>query len=540
MSDASRPPSRELEVAGAWITALTEGSHEAVALLGDRGEVHYLSVCGVVSHLLGREAADVMQMGTDELLHPQDERRVVEAFEAVAQHPGARITLTYRAKHRDGHYVTLESTAVNRMHESHIGAVVAHTRRAGSDKGDRGADGKQETHIEDQASFVAAVEDALAGGEAGAFSLLLVELERYKQLLDVLGRRASEQLLRDVGQQLHELLRPSDTLARIEHRFAVLLDGVDDRRTSERIAHRIRKSLGNKFRVGERSVRSDLMVGVVSSSQGYGRPEDDDNRRKSLAAEMRQALREGDFQVHYLPIVSLATRRLIGFEALLRWQHAQRGLLLPQDFLEAAEESGVIVPLGRWVLNEACRQMADWTRRFRPDPPMFVTANLSSHQFVDHDLHELVEVVLDDTALEPHQLTIELNERSLNDHRSAVASTLTRLKAMGVRMSVDNFGAGDASLRDLHDLDFDRLKIDRGLIGAMTESGKTRDLVEALIGLAHGLAMEVVAVGVETPGQAAQLSKMWCEYAQGHLFGKVLDANAAGALIADNPGWWGG
>jgi EAL domain-containing protein (putative c-di-GMP-specific phosphodiesterase class I) len=261
-------------------------------------------------------------------------------------------------------------------------------------------------------------------------------------------------------------------------------------------------------------------------------------RHMSLMAELHGALSRKQFRVYYMPIVGMATRTMVGFEALLRWHHPERGVISPELFIPLAEETGLIGRLGRWVLLEASRQMVEWQRRYELDPPLSLSVNLSAKQFADMDLDDQVESILEDTRLEPSLLHLELPQRALLEQREAVTETVRRLKTIGVRFSLDNFGVGASSLTELRAVPYDRLKIDRSLIAKMDSDEASRELVKALIGFAHDLSMEVVAEGVATPGHAAHLSKLWCEYAEGYLFGKPLEGDAAGALIASYPRWF--
>ncbi len=574
---ANQEPSAQLsslEIAGSWIQALTDGSKEVVALLDQDGAVQYLSVSGSVHHMVGYDALDIMSMTPAQLLHPLDVRRVFDAFGAVAAHPGGRITIEYRVRHSGGHFVRLESTAVNRLRNPHVNAIVVHTRelKVPEVAAPPPSSAVPPAELDDEDSFLAAIEEAIERATATdyRFSVLAVELERgYGALIEAYGEDVTAGVLRVLGRRLDHLLRPGDRLAQIdEGRFAILLDGVGDRMLAERIAARVQRTVGKKFNAKGQDVLSTSLVGIATSERRYEHAVDvlrdavialvkargdsghdgravyrtqfqvAKTRHMSLVAELHNALSRNEFRVHYLPIVSLATRTVTGFEALARWHHPERGIISPDLFIPIAEETGQIVRLGRWVLLEACRQMVDWQRRFHLDPPLSLAVNLSAVQFADFDLDEQIQSILDDTGWEPAQLSLELAERVLFEHRDAVTETVRRLRAMGIKIAIDNFGTAPSSLTQLSQVPYDRLKIDRSLVAKMKQDDAGRELVTAIIGLAHHLSMEVVAEGVETPGQAAQLSQLWCEYAEGYLFGKPMEADAAGALIASFPRWW--
>lgn len=573
-SPASDSEILPLRIAGSWLQALTDGSKEVVALLDEDGSVQYLSVSGAVQHILGYEALEIMGMQPNELLHPLDRARVLEGFRTVAAHPGGRISVEFRARHRGSHYVRLEATAVNRLRNEFVNAIVVHIREVHALEAP--APPRSSTlptpRLEDEDGFMLAIDEAIekAAGGAFKFSVMLLELESAENLEEAYGHDVAEGVLIEVGRRLHALLRPGDKLARLKTgEYSILLDGVGDRALAERIAARIQKTVGNRFSVKGQDVLSSALVGIVTSSRRYDRAEDvlrdammamtkakgegadrravfrthmqvEKTRHMSLMAELHNALQRNQFRVHYMPTVSLATRTVSGFEALVRWYHPERGVISPDLFIPIAEETGLIVRLGRWVLLKACRQMVDWQSRYNLDPPLSLSVNLSAKQFAEYDLDDQVENILEDTGFEPELLTLELGERAVIEHGDAVGDAVRRLRKNGTKFSLDNFGIGHSSFTNLHLLPYDRLKIDRSLVSKMSDTGKGRDVVQAIIGLAHNLSMEVVGEGVETPGQASQLSKLWCEFAQGYLFGKPMDADAAGALIASYPRWWSG
>jgi len=561
-----------LRIAGSWLQALTDGSREVVALLDQDGSVQYLSVSGAVQNMLGYEALEIMAMSPTELLHPLDTRRVLDGFRTVAAHPGGRITLEYRARHRTGHYVRLESTAVNRLRNDYVAAIVVHTREVhASELPPARPSAPPLPNIDDEADFLHGVAEAIerASGEAYKFSVLVLELDRGDTLVEAYGEAVAEGVMAEVGRRLAALLRPGDSLCRLpESRHAILLDGVGDRPLAERIAARVQKTVGNRFHVRGQDILSSAIIGMATSERRYERAEDvirdaslaaaqarnagpkqrravyrtqmhvEKTRHLSLLAELHNALQRGQFRVYYLPIIGLATRTVSGFEALVRWQHPDRGIISPDLFIPVAEDTGLIVPLGEWIMREACRQMADWHARYQMDPPLTLSVNVAAKQFAEYDLHELVQEIIKETGFDGHQLTLEVCERAVVECGDAVAESLRRLGKLGVSASLDNFGVGASSFAYLHQMPYSRLKIDRSLVQEMATGGRGRELVQAIVNLAHNLSMEVIAEGVETPGQAAQLSKMWCEYAQGYLFGKPMDSDEAGAFIASYPRWW--
>jgi EAL domain-containing protein (putative c-di-GMP-specific phosphodiesterase class I) len=251
--------------------------------------------------------------------------------------------------------------------------------------------------------------------------------------------------------------------------------------------------------------------------------------RLALETDLRNAIERDEFELAYQPVVSLADGRIAGFEALARWRHPERGLLQPAEFIPVAEETGLIVPLGRWVLREACRQLRDWNRRY--GAALSVNVNLSPRQFVDGNLARDVMAALRDTELPAPFLKLEITEGLLMGEAGPIASTLDELKALGVELCIDDFGTGYSSLSYLHRFPIDTLKIDRSFVSRLSADGQSEQIVRTILVLAQTLNMRAVAEGVETPEQADQLRAMGCEYAQGFRFARPLPGEEAGAMI---------
>ena len=386
-------------------------------------------------------------------------------------------------------------------------------------------------------------------------AVLFLDLDRFKLVNDSLGHVIGDQLLVGIAKRLDACLRSNDTLARVdaEHtiarlggdEFTILLESIRHVADASAVAERIHRELAAPFHIAGHEVFASASVGIVTSVHGYDSPEavlrDADTAmyrakalgkarselfdtgmrqraivRLQLETDLRHAVDRGEFQLHYQPIVELASGRLDGFEGLLRWQHADRGLIVPSDFIPTAEETGLIVPIGIWVLREACRQMASWQAEFRPTLPLTVSVNLSAKQFMQRDLVEQIEVALRESGLSPAQLKLEITETTIIENIDSVATKMLRLKAIGVQLALDDFGTGYSSLSYLHRLPIDSLKIDKSFTQAvMQDSG---EIVSAIIGLAHTLRLDVIAEGVETPRQRARLAGLGCEFAQGYLF----------------------
>jgi EAL domain-containing protein (putative c-di-GMP-specific phosphodiesterase class I) len=257
--------------------------------------------------------------------------------------------------------------------------------------------------------------------------------------------------------------------------------------------------------------------------------------RLQLETDLRNGIEQNAFVVHYQPIISLASGRITGFEALVRWRHPMRGLLQPIEFIKAAEDTGMIVQIGRLTLVESCRQMVAWQRQFGAAAPDVMCVNVSSRQFVDVDLASEVEAILRETGLPPSNLKLEITESAFIGDVQAAQVILKRLQSIGVEWSIDDFGTGYSSLSHLHQLKVDTVKIDRSFVSRIGIDEGGSEMVRAIVALAHNLSMDVVAEGVETEAQYVHLRALGCEYTQGFHFSRPVDALAADRLIALQP-----
>ena len=393
------------------------------------------------------------------------------------------------------------------------------------------------------------------------FALIFLDLDRFKYVNDSLGHAAGDQLLVATARRLEANMRPTDTVARLGgDEFAILLDGLEDEGDAVRVAERVQEELAAPFNLGGHEVFTTASIGITLSAPGYEQPEsvlrDADTamyrakengkaryelfdsvmharavERLRLENDLRRALERGEFLVHYQPVVALDAERVAGFEALLRWEHPERGLVAPMDFIPVAEETGMIVEIGQWVLRESCRQMREWQRRSFDNRLLTVSVNLSGKQFLQPNFIGSVKQILHETDLDPSRLKLEITESIMMENAEAASAVLVRLRALGVQLAIDDFGTGYSSLSYLHQFPVNTLKIDRSFVMRMGDSGENSEIVRAILTLAANLGMDVTAEGVETKGQLAQLKAMRCPYGQGYLFSKPMTAAAAGALI---------
>jgi diguanylate cyclase (GGDEF)-like protein/PAS domain S-box-containing protein len=407
------------------------------------------------------------------------------------------------------------------------------------------------------------VQAAQRGREA-LFGLLFIDLDRFKVINDSLGQMLGDRLLIAIAERLASCLRPSDTLARLGgDEFVILLEDTKTADVATQIADRIQQELAQPFRVEAHEIFTAASIGIALSTIAYDRPEDllrdaniamhrakDQGRARyeifhpmmytnavallQLETDLRRAIERNEIELHYQPIISLRNQRISGFEALLRWRHPTRGWISPVEFVPIAEQTGLIVPIGAWVLREACRQMQTWQSQFGSDRLLTVNVNLSGKQF-SPELAPQISQVLQETGLNPCQLKLEITESLLMENAESAIEMLTRLQQLGVQLAIDDFGTGYSSLSYLHRLPIDTLKVDRSFIQRIDSDGEQLAIVRTIIILAWNLGMEVVAEGAETAKQVAQLKALRCEYAQGYFFAKPLDIEAAEQyLIAES------
>ncbi len=395
------------------------------------------------------------------------------------------------------------------------------------------------------------------------FAVHFLDLDRFKVINDSLGHIIGDQLLVGIARRLELCLRAGDTVARVGgDEFTILLDDLVDDSEAEFIAERIQQEVGTPFFLGGREVFTTVSIGIAPSSRGYDQPDemlrDADTamyRAKSLGkarhevfdeemhalavnqlqleTDLRRAQERNEFIIEYQPIVSLTDFRVSGFEALVRWQHPDRGLVSPIDFIPAAEEGGQILQIGQWVMRQACLDMRAWQEQFPADPPLFVTVNLSAKQFAQPDLIEQVKESLELSQLDPNCLKLEITESVVMDDIEKGTAMLFQLRALGVRLSIDDFGTGYSSLSYLHRFPIDTLKIDRSFVTRIVNDKENIEIVRTILMLAENLGMDVVAEGVETQEQMALLRQLNCQSGQGYFFSKPMRVHEAKKIIAD-------
>jgi diguanylate cyclase (GGDEF)-like protein/PAS domain S-box-containing protein len=502
-------------------------------------------------------------------VHPEDLKGIQEAIAAHREGLTPHFESEHRLLHKDNAYRWVLSRGLAVRGEA--GRAV---RMAGSLTDiteDKVADPL--TGLPNRVLFIDRLDRALERSKRDSnsrFAVLFLDLDRFKVINDSLGHLAGDQLLITVARRLETCLRSSDTVARFPNRttiarlggdeFTILLEDLQEDGNVLNVAKRILAELAVPLSIGGAEVFTSASIGIALGPAAYTHPDellrdadaamyaakaggkaryevfDAAMRARAIArldleTDLRKAIQRHEFCLHYQPILTLKPTRLIGFEALVRWQHPQRGLLSPGEFIPIAEETGLIVPLGWWVLRKACQQMSTWQSSHPSDPPMFISVNLSSKQFSQVDLVPEIARLLSDTGLIPRSLKLEITESAIMERSEDATQKLAQLRALGAQVCIDDFGTGYSSLNYLHRFAVDTLKIDRSFVEQMDVADENMQIVKSIVKLAHILAIDVIAEGVETDAQRNKLAALGCEYGQGYFFSKPVDCRSAEAFM---------
>ncbi len=500
-------------------------------------------------------------------IHPADRERVrTEVFE---RRPEAEpiFACEYRIRQKEGGYIWVLCRGIAvRDPAGHI------VRMAGSQSDiTQGKVVDPLTGLRNRLYFIDRLEALIdeCAGRSYTFAVLFLDVDRFKVVNDSLGHETGDMLLVQIAERLRTSVRSTDLSARLAlpsviarfggDEFAVLLENLHSTADATSVAERILGQFTSHFDIHGRIIFASVSIGVAPGDSAQSSKDllrnadtamyyaktrgkaryaifDDSMRgravaRMELESDLRKAIEEQQFLLYYQPEVSLKTGEVVGYEALVRWKHPQRGLVMPGEFLPVAEETGLIVPLGRWVLKEACRQMAEWHRKVPQMQPLAISVNTSSRELGDPDLVSSVARVLQETGLEPSRLRIEVTESSIMESQEQTYSTLHRLRELGVSLEIDDFGTGYSSLSRLHEYPFSTVKIDRSFIKDIETESESLHLVETILRLADGLGLNVVAEGIETREQLVKLNSLGCTYGQGYYFSRPKDAPSVQKVI---------
>jgi diguanylate cyclase (GGDEF)-like protein len=400
-------------------------------------------------------------------------------------------------------------------------------------------------------------------GEACGIALLYMDLDDFKRFNDSLGHAVGDQLLVGVAERVASRLRLGDTFARFGgDEFAMLLEGLEDVVQAADVAARIKRDLSAPFQVDGHEAVVTTSIGVVVAAPGepgedyaeelmrradiamYRSKSEGKNRheifslgmnhsleRLGLEEDLRRAIEREELRVYYQPQVLISTGEPVGLEALVRWEHPERGLLPPAEFISLAEETGMIIPLGQWVLSEACRQVRIFREQIPPDASLRMSVNLSARQFRYPELVEEVSAILSETGTDPRDVALEITESVMMEKGPDARGILRALKGLGLTLVIDDFGTGYSSITNLKSFPVDVLKIDRSMVEGMDRDPQNRALVSATIGLAHALGLDVVAEGVETAGELDKLRSMGCDVSQGYYWYRPCSSETTTELL---------
>jgi len=520
-------------------------------------------------------------------IHPEDRQKVLAAAEQ-ARTTGIGKRLEYRIRHKDGSWLVFESSAsvvLDAQGAAEKLVIVNRDiteRKRFEEKLKHDAFHDSLTDLPNRALLLDRLRHAYESAKRDQrrkYAVLLIDLDGFKIFNDTMGYTTGDQLIIDIGRRLTDCLRQHDTisspvgefsvlqpggnelLARLGGDvFTVLLDPIHDPSDAMRVARRIQAALAPSLLVRERKVFTSASIGIALGSETYTKAEDilrdaaiamyrakvmgrshcqlfDKEmhthvvNRLKLETDLHLAIERKEFRLYYQPIVHLQSGRIAGFEALLRWQHPEMGILSPYKFIDLAEETGMIVPIGRWALREACRQAQAWQSKYPSGMPLTTTVNVSAKQFAHVNLVNDVEAAIQDSGVGPGRLQLEITESLGMADPERTNRVLLRLKRLGVRISLDDFGTGHSSLSRLQGFPADVLKIDRSFVANMEENAENLEVVRLIVRLAQTFGLKVIAEGVETAAQEVQLKVLGCEFGQGYLYSRPVDSEAAGHVL---------
>jgi diguanylate cyclase (GGDEF)-like protein/PAS domain S-box-containing protein len=562
---------------------VTENAADMIALVDVKGRRLYNSPS--YEKVLGYTPEELEKTSSFEQVHPEDRYKILEASrEARATGEGKK--LEYRIRHKNGEWRILESAAstIRDKHGEVEKLVIVNrdvTDRKRTEKllehnsfhdGLTGLPNRRLLQDRLQRSFVRAQRNP-----DYQYAILLVDLDNFKVLNDTLGPTAGDQVIMELGGRLASCLRHHDTVARPGNQipsndavlsrlggdeFTILLEGITDPSDALRVAQRLQTAVAAPFTVEGRELPIATSTGIALSTDEHNRSEDllqyadvAVHRAKALGggrcelfnegmhtravnrlkleAELRVAIDRRQFQLCYQPILNLETRRAVGFEALVRWHHPEQGVVSPSRFIEVAERAGLMVPIGKWVIREACQQLRVWQSAYPGFTSLTMTVNVSAKQFAHADLRDDLKAAIHENHITPSNLQIELTEADAQADPKLTSDLFAQLKHLGVRISIGDFGTGRSSLSWLRRSPLDELKIDRSLVANMPSDRSSFDVVNLTIILARELNLEVVAEGIETAVHLERIRRLGCELGQGYFFSKPLEVEQANQLLKE-------
>jgi diguanylate cyclase (GGDEF)-like protein/PAS domain S-box-containing protein len=558
---------RELRRSREYHRAVLDNASDLISVLDSEGRI--LNESPSLTRLLGYSEEELVGGSAFDLLHPDDVHPVRQVFAEMLRTPDRTFTAEMRVRHRDGSWRVLEAKGRNLVGSPSVGAIVINSRdvterRMVEERLLHEALHDPLTGLPNRFMFQERLEHAAVRAQRGdqPFALLFLDLNRFKAVNDSLGHAGGDELLRVVARRVRECVRGADTVARLGgDEFAVLLEGVAEPEGATEVAERIRDSIVAPVQIAGVEVFPAASIGIALSAQSGPDPaaalrgadiamyqakargetayelfsaEDARERTGELRLELglRRALGAGELVLAYQPIVDLQSRAVVGFEALVRWPQPDGSLMAAGEFIPLAEETGLIVPLGEWVVRTACWQLRTWQLAHPRTPPLFMTVNLSAKQLLRTDLIVILREILRTTAIEPGSLRIELTESVLVAQGSHSERVLADLRGLGIPVYLDDFGTGYSSLTYLRHLPLSGLKIDRAFIARLGVDRRDDEIVQTILQIARNLGLEAVSEGIETEAQLVALQRLECSLGQGYHVAYPLPAEAAERLLA--------
>ncbi len=559
---------------------VAENAADMIALVDVKG--HRLYNSPAYEKMLGYSSEELAKTSSFEQIHPEDRMKVLEASRE-ARRTGVGAKLEYRIKHKNGSWKVLESTASTiKDGEGKVDKLVIinrdiTARKAAEQQLEQNSFEDHLTGLPNRRLYL----DRLARSFARAkrtpdyrYAVLFVDIDGFKAFNESMGNPAGDMVISEMGRRIAACLRTDDTVARPQGKlpitdmlsrlggdeFTVLLESIADPSDAMRVARRIQTAVAAPFALEQRPVRVSASIGIALSTTPHEKPEDllqdadvamrraqarggagcdvfdeamhkQAMRRLTLEAELQTGLEQNQFRLCYQPIVHLRKNQTTGFEALLRWQHPEQGLISPHKFIENAENFGLLVTIGKWVTQEACQQLRSWESANSLPERFNLTVNVSARQLFHANFVGDMKATLKETGIPPARLQLEINENAVMADLKQAAEVIHQLKQLGVRISIGDFGTGLSSIGWLRRCPLDELKIDRSLIHTIAVDRASCDIVELIVGLGQTLKLRVVGEGVENVGQLDLLKKLGCEFGQGFLFSQPLATEQAAECV---------
>ncbi len=556
------------------IVSLMSESSDLVTVLDRDGRVTFQS--SSIERMLGWSADDVIGHDVREFLDEGEADRVLAVLRQAELHADSRRSVDFQLRRMDGEMLSVEAVVLGRFDDPDIAGCLLNIRDQSERLVLEEALRHQAFHdpltaLPNRALFEDRLVHAFDRTARGGYSLgvLLADVDDFKDINDTYGHALGDAVLIEVADRLRRAVRTEDTVARLGgDEFAVLVEELNGEHDGARAAERILEAFAEPVVIGDVELFAHVSIGIALGSATGGASETAGRRirqilidadlamyeakrlgrrrfqfyessmqegikeRMAMRSDLEGGLHRGEFVLHYQPIVSIETGAIVGSEALIRWQHPERGSIPPLEFIPLAEQTGLIVDIGRWVMAEACREASGWSPQVAGEAPPYVSVNVAGSQLQQPGFVEDVRDVLHETGLEPGRLVVEMTESALIEDSEGNVLKLEQLRHVGIRLAIDDFGTGYSSLSYLRQFNLDILKIDKSFIDTLGHDPKGSALVAAMVAMGTSLGMEVVAEGIEDRAQLQDLQTLHCDLGQGYLFAKPLPPADFTALLA--------